>query len=126
MTHRPVWGIGKDFTISPTLVACVSLATIMWLVDAKHYDWWTRPFVIFGMNPILAFVGSGVLARLIYSILTVSYHGKSIPLQTAMYESGFASWLEPKNASLGFALVVVAFWYAIAYLLYRKNIFLKV
>jgi predicted acyltransferase len=104
----------------------VSLATIMWLVDDRGYDWWTRPFVIYGMNPILAFVGSGVLARLIYSILTVQYHGKSIALQTWMYEAGYASWLEPKNASLAFALTVVLFWYGIVYLMYRKNIFLKV
>jgi predicted acyltransferase len=98
----------------------------MWLVDVKRYDWWTRPFVIYGMNPILAYVGSQLMARMIYSIFTVNYHGKGIALQSAIYESGFASWLEPKNASLGFALSVVIVWYGIVYVLYRRKIFLKV
>ena len=107
-------------------MACVAMATTMWIVDVKRYDRWTRPFVIYGMNPILAYVGSQFMARMIYSILKVTYHGKVVPLQTAIYESGFASWLEPKNASLAFALAVVLLWYGIVYLLYRRNIFLKV
>ena len=107
-------------------MASVALATIIWLVDVKKHDWWTKPFVVFGMNPILAFVGSGVMARIIYSLIKVPYGGKSVPLQAAIYQSLFASWLEPKNASLAFAISFVLFWYAIVYALYRKRIFLKV
>ena len=78
------------------------------------------------MNPILAFVGSGVMARLIYSLIKVNYDGKPVPLQGAIYQAAFASWLEPKNASLAFAISFVLFWYAIVYVLYKKQIFLKV
>jgi predicted acyltransferase len=107
-------------------MACVALATIMWIVDVKKVDRWTRPWVIYGMNPIIAFVGSGVMARLIYSIFMVNYNGKRIALQSAIYQAGFASWLEPRNASLAFAIAVVLLWYGIVYVLYRKQIFLKV
>ena len=96
------------------------------IVDVKKLDKWTKPWVIYGMNPIIAFVGSGLMARIIYSILKVEYHGKRVALQTAMYEAGFASWLDPRNASLAFALTVVLVWYGILYFLYRKSIFLKV
>jgi predicted acyltransferase len=78
------------------------------------------------MNPILAFVGSGVMARIIYTLIQVNYHGKRVALETAIYQSAYASWLEPKNASLAFALTFVLFWYGIVYVLYRKRIFLKV
>jgi len=122
--NKNIWT--SSYVVFTAGMACVSLATIMWLVDVQRYDWWTRPFVIYGMNPILAYVGSQFMARMIYSILMVQYHGKSVSLQTAMYEVGFASWLEPKNASLAFALAVVLLWYGIVHLLYRKNIFLKV
>ena len=44
-------------------MACVSLATIMWIVDVHGVKRWTKPFVIYGMNPMVAFVGSGVMAR---------------------------------------------------------------
>ena len=78
------------------------------------------------MNPIVAFVGSAVMARFIYSIFTVSYQGKTIPLETWMYQVGFASWLAPVNASLAFAISFVVFWFLVLYVLYRKRIFLKV
>jgi predicted acyltransferase len=78
------------------------------------------------MNPILAFVGSGVMARIIYSLISVTYRGKTMPLETAIYQSAFASWLEPRNASLAFAICYVLFWYVVVDVLYRKRIFLKV
>jgi predicted acyltransferase len=122
--NKSIWT--SSYVLFSAGVAAVSLATIMWLVDVKKFDGWTRPFVIYGMNPILAFVGSGLMARTIYSLIKVDYQGKEVPLQTAIYQSAFASWLEPKNASLAFALAVVLLWYGIVYVLYRKRIFLKV
>ena len=122
--NKSIWT--SSYVLFTAGVAAVSLATIMWLVDVKRFDGWTRPFVIYGMNPILAFVGSGIMARIIYSIIKVDYNGKSVSLQSAIYQAGFASWLEPKNASLAFALAVVLLWYGIVYALYRKQIFLKV
>jgi predicted acyltransferase len=122
--NKSIWT--SSYVLFCAGMAAVALATIVWLVDIKKYDWWTKPFVVFGMNPILAFVGSGVMARIIYSLIQVDYGGKRIPLETAIYQSMFATWLEPKNASLAFAICFVLFWYAILYVLYRKRIFLKV
>jgi predicted acyltransferase len=122
--NKGIWT--SSYVVFTAGMAAVSLATIIWLVDLKKYDWWTKPFVVFGVNPILAFVGSGLMARLIYSLIKVSYDGKQVSLQSAIYQSAFASWLEPKNASLAFAICFVLFWYGIVYVLYRKRIFLKV
>ena len=107
-------------------VACVVLATCIWVVDIKRITWWTRPFVIFGTNPIVAFVGSEVLARLIYSLIKVPFSGTTTSLQTAVYRTVFASWLAPKDASLVFAVCMVLVWLGILTILYRKKIFLKV
>ena len=107
-------------------MAGVALATIMWIIDVQRFDRWTKPFVVYGVNPMVAFVGSGVMARLIYSIVKVPYDGQTIALQSAIYRAGFASWLSPMNASLAFALTFVVFWYLILLLLYRRNIIFKV
>lgn len=106
--------------------ACVTLATIMWLVDMQGWRWWTKPFVIYGMNPMVAFVGSAVMARLIYSIIKVDLGGRRVSLQSAIYETAFASWLSPMNASLAFALAFVTFWFVILAALHRRGVFLKV
>jgi len=127
------WGfpINKSLWTSSYVLFCagmaaVSLATIMWIVDVHQLKRWTKPAVIYGMNPIVAFAGSGVLARLIYSIIKVPYQGQRISLEAAIYNSVFLSWLTPINASLAFALAFVAFWYGVLYVLYKRNIFVKV
>ena len=107
-------------------MAAITLAACVWLIDVKAIRWWTKPFVIYGTNPILAFVGSGVLARIIYSLIKVPFGGRVVSLETAMYEGGFASWLDPRNASLAFAVCIVLFWLGILTVLYRRKIFLKV
>jgi predicted acyltransferase len=107
-------------------MAALSLATIMWIVDLQKSRSWTAPFVIYGVNPIVAFVGSAVMARCIYSIFKVTMGGQRISLEAGIYQTLFASWLSPINASLAFAITFVLFWYGVLYGLYKKNIILKV
>jgi predicted acyltransferase len=108
-------------------MACVALATVMWIVDFQKFRGWTRFFVIYGVNPIVAFVGSGVMARLIYSIFKVTASdGKRISFEAWTYQNLFLTWLDPINASLAFAITFVMFWFGVLYWLYKRNIVLKV
>jgi predicted acyltransferase len=122
--NKSLWT--SSYVLFTAGIASVSLATIMWIVDFQRVRGWTRFFVVYGLNPTIAFVGSGVMARCIYSIFKVDYQGRRISLQAGIYESLFASWLSPINASLAFAVAFVLFWYGILYLLYKRNIILKV
>jgi len=122
--NKSLWT--SSYVVFAAGMATLSIATIMWVVDVQHIRGWTKPFVVYGMNPMVAFVGSGVMARCIYSIFTVNYNGNKISLEAAIYRSLFASWLEPVNASLAFAITFVTFWFLILYVLYRKRIFFKV
>jgi len=116
----------SSYVVFTAGMACVTLATIMWLVDYLNVKWWTKPFVVYGVNPIVAFVGSGVLARLIYTLWHVNYQGKSVAFQDAIYQIFFLPWLPPRVASLAFAISFVLLWYGILLVLYRRNIILKV
>ena len=135
MTFGMIWNWGfpinksiwtSSYVVFTAGLAAVSVATIMWLVDVRGMRSWTSFFVIYGTNPLIAFMGSGLLARLIYSVISVRYNGQRVPLQTAIYQSLFASWLTPVNASLAFALCFVGLWFFILLALYRRKIFLKV
>jgi predicted acyltransferase len=116
----------SSYVIFTAGMACVVLATIMWVVDYWNAKGWTKPFVVFGVNPIVAFVGSGIMARLIYTLWKVDYQGQSISIQSAIYRIFFLPWLPPRAASLAFALSFVLVWYGILTVLYRRNIILKV
>jgi len=122
--NKSLWT--SSYVVFTAGMAAIAIATIMWIVDVHQMKRWTKPAVIYGMNPMVAFVGSGVMARLIYSIFKVNYDGKPIALETAIYRSAFLSWLDPVNASLAFAFTFVLFWFGILYILYRKKIFFKV
>jgi len=116
----------SSYVIFTAGMACVTLATVMWIVDYVNVKWWTKPFVVFGVNPIVAFVGSGVMARLIYTLWHVNYGGKPTAVQDAIYQSVFLPWLPPRVASLAFAIAFVLLWYGILLVLYRRKIILKV
>jgi predicted acyltransferase len=122
--NKSIWT--SSYVLFTAGMACVTLATIMWIVDVHGWQRWTKFFVIYGMNPIVAFVGSGILARLLYSILKVDHHGQRVSVVEAIYRTLVAWGLEPINASLAFALSFVLLWFGILWVLYRRKIFLKV
>ncbi len=107
-------------------MAAVAIATITWITDVHNITKWTGFFVTYGLNPMVAFLGSGALARTIYSLWKVDYDGKATAIQAVIYNEAFASWLEPRNASLGFAIAFVLFWYGVLLILQKRGIVLKV
>jgi predicted acyltransferase len=113
------------------------LALCYWLIDIKGYKAWTKPFVIFGVNAIVLFVGTGVMARLagmnsgfmgkFTSLLHINKpDGSPQAIQPFIYNHLFASWLAPNNASLAFAISFILLWLFLMWLLYRKNIIIKI
>lgn len=116
----------SSYVVFTAGMACVALAACIWLVEERRSTWWARPLLVFGVNPIVAFAGSEAMARLIYSVIEVPYHGAAVPLEAAVYRAAFASWLPPEAASLAFALAFVALWYLPLDLLYRRGVIVKV
>src|SRR2546423_14422705 len=122
--NKNLWS--SSYVVFTAGLACLTLATIMWIVDYIDVKWWTKPLVVYGVNPIVAFMGSGGMARLIYTLWHVSYQGKSVAVQDAVSQSVFMTWLPPRVASLAFAISFVLLWYGILLVLYRRKIILKV
>ncbi len=106
--------------------AALGLASCIWSIEVRGWRAWSRPFVVFGVNPIAAFVGSAMLSRLLYTTLHVPRDGATVPLQQAIHQAAFASWLPPRPASLAFALAMVALWWVVLALLDRRGVRLKV
>jgi predicted acyltransferase len=75
---------------------------------------------------LIAFIGSGVMARLTDSLLKVDIGGKKLSLHQASYQLGFQPFFPEKFASLLWALCFVALWLGILTILHRRNIIVKV
>lgn len=94
--------------------ACVILAIWMRWLPAK-------PFRVFGVNPMIAFVGSGVMARLL-GIVKIG----GVSLGALSYRTLYKPYFEPHFASLLWALTFVAVWYVILWALDRRGLHLRV
>ena len=135
MVGASLWGalfpINKNLWTSSYVVftagfACVVLAACLWLVDVLQIRGWAKPFVIYGVNPLIAFVGSGIMARLTDSLLKVTVAGQRISWHQASFDLAFKPFFPIKFASLLWALCFVAFWLGILTVLYRRKIIIKV
>ncbi|MEP6635707.1 MAG: DUF5009 domain-containing protein [Acidobacteriota bacterium] len=97
-----------------------------WLIDIREYRRWTKPFVVFGVNAIVLFVGTGLMAKLMSLIKVPRADGTKISVKGWIYASLFSSWASPVNASLAFAITFVLLWFGLMWLLYRRRIFIKI
>lgn len=102
------------------------LAFCYWLIDIKKYQRWAKPFVVFGVNAIALFVGTGIMAKLMGIIKIPLADGSRPPLKNLIYSSLFAWWAPPKVASLAFAVAFILLWLGLMWILYRRKIFIKV
>ncbi len=117
--NKKLWT--SSYVLFHSGLALLTLGTVWWLVDVKRYTWWTSPFVWFGMNPLFIYILHEVIAITLQSIPvgdTSAYHWA--------YEHLFATWLNPYNASLAFAISMVLINLAVAWWLWKRRIFIKV
>jgi predicted acyltransferase len=108
-------------------LAAVTLATCMWVIDHIGVTKGTHFFVVYGTNPMIAFLGSGLMARTMGSLVRwTTADGSATTLQPWLFNAVYGSWLSPINASLAYAISFVLFWYVILVALHRRGIVFKV
>lgn len=105
--------------------AAIGLALCYWLIDVKGYQKFTTPFVIFGINAITVFFGSGLIPRIL-NLIKLDLNGKEVGAKVWLFENFYAPNFSPNNASLAGAITFILIWLLILWLMYRKNIIIKV
>ncbi|MEP6820279.1 MAG: DUF5009 domain-containing protein [bacterium] len=101
------------------------LALCYWLIDIKKYQRWAKPFVVFGVNAIVLFFGTGVMAR-VMGLIKLPWGDRQISLQGWIFQKLFIPWAAPINASLAFAICFILLWLGLMWILYSRKIFIKV
>ncbi len=100
-----------------------------WLLDAaplptlrRRAAWLCRPLVIFGMNALLIFAVSGLVARL---MAVIKLDGGALSLKQWLYAPVQALPLAPRDASLLWALLFEAAMFVLAWALWKQRWFIK-
>lgn len=122
--NKALWT--SSYVVFTAGLALCFLGFCYWLIDIKGYKLWTRPFVIFGVNALALFVGSGIMARIMGLIRVAGPEGMDISLQQWIFTNIFLPIASPINASLAYAVCFILVWLFLMWLLYRKKIYIKV
>ena len=130
-----VWGIwfpinknlwSSSYVLFTAGFGLVVLATLYYFIDIRGRGRWAWPFYVFGTNSILAFVASGLFARIRLLYGVAGADGSTVSLYAWIYERAFASWAGPMHGSLAFAIAYVLLFLGLLAVLYQKQWFLKI
>lgn len=121
--NKALWT--SSYVLYTAGIAMQFLAACYWLIDVQGIKKWSTPFVYYGTNAIFVFVASGLLAKILLRI-KVGEGENAISLWSVIYQNVYASWLSPKNASLGFAVTLILFFLVILWQMFKRKIFVKV
>jgi predicted acyltransferase len=119
--NKKIWT--DSFVLFSGGFSLLALALLSWAIDRRGWKWGTGPALIFGTNAILAFALANMLNPLGES-LRFKVGGQPETIRVAIFQL-LAPWMNPYNASLGYALLFVTANLAILWIFYRKRVFLK-
>jgi predicted acyltransferase len=107
-------------------IAVLALALCVWLADLLECKLLTDPFRIFGTNPLFIYCLSWICTATLMAVsVPVPLADGTVSLYTWLWQ-GLLPLLPPKVASLAFALLNVGFFWCVSWLLYRRNIVIKI
>jgi len=121
--NKQLWT--SSYVLYSSGIALNLLAVSYWVIDLKGYGRYAKPFVIFGSNAILAFFGSGIMAKTMMLCKVTRQDGTQISLKELVYHNLLRPVFGDWGASLIHALLFILIWLAVLTWFYRKKIFIK-
>ncbi len=117
--NKKLWT--SSFVLLTGGLAMTILAASLIVFDIRGWRRLARPFEIVGINAIFVFVCSGLLA----TFMSRTKIG-DVTIHNWLYHNLFTAHLDPKLASLGMALLTVAFWWFVCWVMSRFGIAIRV
>jgi len=128
---HPFFPINKNlwtssFVLFTSGCAMLALAACYWVVDVQSWRTWAKPFLVFGMNAILAYALAALVSEISTDFEFANSRGRETTLHGWVYQRFFVAHFNPLNASLGFAILFVVAIFVLLLPFYRWKIFLRV
>jgi len=117
--NKSIWS--PSYAVFTSGYAMVVLAMCYYAIDVKGWKKWSNPLVVFGVNALLLFFASGILARVMGTLIKFSVDTEVLSLQQWIYKYLLASWAGEMLGSLLYPLLLVVAWYMVLRALYERN-----
>lgn len=129
--NKKIWT--SSYVLYTTGCATIILAALIYLIELKcKKGWLSKFFDVFGKNPLFIFVLSGLLPRLLGLIRIsaggseASNHSYTTPLSWVYKHVCEPLFSNPKSSSLFYAVLMVLFYWLVAFVLDKRKIYIKV
>jgi len=122
--NKALWT--SSYVLATTGLALLTLGFCYWLIDIQGYKKWAKAFIIFGVNALPLFVFSGIWARMHAAYRVVDADAQLVSVQKWTMQNVYLRVFNPIDASLAFAISFILLWLFLMWLLYRKQIYLRV
>ncbi|HWF13394.1 MAG TPA: DUF5009 domain-containing protein [Candidatus Acidoferrales bacterium] len=128
---HPFFPINKNLWTSSFVLftggfAMLALAACYWIIDVRGFRAWAKPFLVFGMNAILAYALAALVSEVSTDFEFTNSRGRETTGHGWIYQRFFVAHFNPLNASLGFAIFFVLIIFVLVWPFYRWKIFLRI
>jgi predicted acyltransferase len=121
--NKKIWS--PTFVLITTGFAAQLLGLLIWIIDINKKRRWSNFFHSFGVNPLIVYVFAGVLSSLLSSI-RFDWSGEVISVKSFIYDILIRPWAGNYFGSLLYALLFVTICWLFGYILYKRNIYIKI
>ncbi|WP_162417348.1 acyltransferase family protein [Cyclobacterium roseum] len=117
--NKKIWS--SSFVLVSVGYVTALLGVLVFVLELKKLKGWAYFFEVFGKNPLILYVLSGVLVRLMLMV-PVGH----LSLKTWIYEQFYSSFLPPKMASLTFAISFMLLIWLVGWVMDKRKWYIKV
>lgn len=121
--NKKIWS--PTFALATTGFAAQLLGLLIWIIDINKKEKWSRFFHAFGINPLFVYVLAGILANIVANA-KITYAGEKMIFKNYIYGVLIQPWAGNYFGSLVYALVFVFICWIFGYILYKKDIYIKI
>ncbi len=121
--NKPLWT--SSYALYSAGIAWIGLAVTTWLSDVRAQTRWTAPWLVFGTNPLVVYIGSELLASILRSSIKWRVDGRLVSTGRAVSGLFEGAGVPPAWASLAWSLLFTCGCWLAVRPLYRRGTFLS-
>jgi predicted acyltransferase len=122
--NKPLWT--SSYVLYTAGIASLILGLFYWLIEYKGWKKWASPLVVFGVNPLFIYALSIILVKILIHLVRWQQDGETVTGYGWLYQHIFVPIAGNLNGSLLFGLTYVAVHWLVAWVLFKRKIFIKV
>jgi predicted acyltransferase len=122
--NKALWT--SSYVVYTAGIAMILLTLIQSIFSSSSVNSIARFFIMWGVNPMIVFYGSGIIPRAL-NMIKISNNSSETPLLAYFYQTAIEPlFSNPLNSSLCYALLYVSFWSIVLYALNSRKLIFKV